>query len=79
MVELDMGTRVASASSIAAPAWASSENLPSLASDEARKGIASSSSQTRVRKSLFSLSFLLVGEKVTSGASPAQVRARAKI
>lgn len=74
-----MGTSVASASSMAAPAWASSENLPSHDSDEARNGMASSSSQTRVKKSLPSLSFLASGVNVTSGTRPEQVRAKLMI
>lgn len=79
IVELDMGTSVASASSMAAPACASSENLPSHDSVDARNGMASSSSQTRVRKSLPSLSFLASGVKVMSGTRPEQVRAKLMI
>lgn len=49
IVELDIGTKVVRASSIAAVACPSSENFPSVASRDDKNGMASSSSQTRVR------------------------------
>lgn len=78
-VELDMGTRLAKASSTAAVAIASSENWPSAASCDPRNGIASSSSQTRVRKSALPEEGRSLGVNVDSSFRPVQVRARARI
>lgn len=55
------------------------ENLPSLAFAEAKNGIASSSSQTRVKNAGLSPSCNVSGSKVTMGESPVQHWERARI
>lgn len=76
-VDVDIGTSVASASSMAAVACPSSENLPSAASRDERNGIASRCSQTRVRKCTFVSLRSLSAKKVRLGSSPSKVRATA--